>query len=216
MLKFLEQFVYWWSSYARASDIDAVCSLETVVIGHQLNEENEPFVLAEKNGDLISVIEIRGARRYIGYQDGERMVHAFAEALVKRMRSGSGRQHSFAMGFRSDPDSAGALIGQMLEAQRQTAKVLGIENQRMLDERHQTLAEMCTDESIYLVMRTHAHDLAPHEKKIQRDERAKLYRQMRKDQGAMNKWNAQIVAHPIGSIMPRHEAAVMALMDDLS
>lgn len=217
MLKALEQFVYWWSSFARGTDIDAVCALEGPVIAEDVNDRDEPFVLAEKSRDLISVIEIRGARRYIGRQDEQRMVEAFAKALEKRLRAGSGRQHSISMGFRSDPAAADTLIGQILEPQRKTAKVLGIRDMRMLDERHKTLAKLCTDETIYLVMRTHATDLQPHERKIQAEERGKRLQQARKGAGAgMDQWSAQTVPHPMGSLMPRHQAAVKALLDDLS
>ncbi len=216
MLKTLEQFVYWWSSYARGGDVDSLCSLEAPVIGEDLNDRDEPFVLAEKNRDLISVIEIRGARRYIGRQDDQRMVEAFAKALEKRLRAGSGRQHSFAMGFRSDPAAAEALVGQILEPQRQTAKVLGVTNMRMLDERQKTLAKLCTDETVYLVMRTHATDLQPHERKLQAEERGKRLQQLRKESGVgMDQWSAQTVPYPMGSLMPRHQAAVKSLLDDL-
>lgn len=217
MIKFLEQLVYWWSSYARGCDIDDLCALEAPVINDETNDREESFVLAEKNRDLISVIEIRGARRYIGRQDEQRMVEAFAKALEKRMRAGSGNQHSFAVGFRSDPSAAGELIEQMLAPQRQTAKVLGITNLRMLDERKKALARLCTDETVYLVIRTHARDIHPHEKKIEADERAKRLQTLRKASGAgMDQWSAQTAPYPMGSLLPKHQAAVKALLDDLS
>jgi len=217
MLKSLEQFVYWWSSYARNSDIDAICALEAPVIGEAQNDEGRSFVLSEKNGDLVSVIEIRGARRFIGRQDRERMAEAFAKALQARLAAGSGRQHSFAMGFRSDPEGAGVLIAKILEPQRNTARALGIQNMRMLDERQRTLAAYCIDESVYLVIRTHAMDLQPHELKIQSEDRAKRAATLKQKGGQpLDKWNAQTVPCPLGALMPRHHAAVKSTQESLS
>ena len=214
MLKQLEQFVYWWSSYSRNSDIDAICSLEAPVIGSAMNEEGKPFVLAEKNGDLITVLEIKGARRFIGRVDQERMAQAFAKALQSRLGAGSGRQHSFCMGFRSDPNSAHALIAQMLEPQRVTARALGIENTRMLDDRQKTLAAHCVDETVYLVLRTHAMDLQPHERKMQAEERIKRAAEVRKNGGVpLDRWNGQTVPVPLGALMPRHQSAVKATLE---
>lgn len=217
MLRFLEQFVYWYASYSRNSDIDAICSLEAPVIGEMQNEDGRPFVLSEKNGDLISVIEIKGARRFIGRVDQERMSEAFSKALQARLTAGSGGQHSFAMGFRSDPAGANSLIAQILEPQRQTARAMGIKNMRMLDERQKTLAANCVDESVYLVLRTHAMDLQPHEKKIQAQERAKRAATVRQ-QGELppDRWNGQTVPCPLGALVPRHHAAVKSTQESLS
>jgi len=217
MLKTLEQFVYWWSSYGSNSDIDAICALEAPVIGDIRNDDGRPFVLAEKNGDLVSVIEIRGARRFIGRKDQERMSEAFSKALQARLCAGSGRQHSFAMGFRSDPAGAGPLIAKILEPQRSTARALGILNMRMLDERQRALAAQCVDESVYLVLRTHAMDLQPHELKVQSNERAKRQATLKQQGGQpLDKWNGQTVPCPLGALMPRHHAAVKATQESLS
>lgn len=216
MLKFLEQAVYWWSSYARGSDVDSLCALEGPVVGDMLNEDEKPFVLAEKGRDLISVIEIRGARRFIGQNDEEVMVAAFAKALERRFRAGSGRQHSFAVGFRSDPAAAEVRIARILEPQRKTAAVLGIKNVRMIDERQKTFAKHCVDESVYLVLRTHASDLQPHERKAQAQERSERLQSVRKNGGVqMDAWSSQTASVPLGALMPRHQAAVMSMVDDL-
>ena len=214
MLRALEQFVYWWASYSRSSDIDALCALDAPVWG---DGEDDRHVIAEKNRDLISVIEIRGARRYIGREDEQRMVQGFAKALEKRMRAGSGRQHSFAMGFRSDPQAAHGLIRQMLEPQYRTAHQVGLREVRMLDERLKTLASVSVDETVYLVVRTHAMDLQPHERKLQTEERGKRLTQMRQQAGeAIDQWSSQTVPFPLGALLPRHLSGVRVLVDDLS
>jgi len=163
------------------------------------------------------VLEIKGARRYIGRQDEERMVSGFATALENRLRSGSGKQHSFSMGFRSETSSVSSLIEDMLSGARKTAEVFGILNTRMLDERAKRLAQECVDETVYLVIRTHAQDMQPHERKIQMEERSKRLQKLRKDAGAgVDQWNAQTVPYPMGALLPKHKAAVASLVDDLS
>lgn len=214
MLRALEQFVYWWASYSRSSDIDALCALDAPVLG---DGEGDNHVIAEKSRDLISVIEIRGARRYIGREDEQRMAQGFAKALEKRMRAGSGRQHSFAIGFRSDPAAAHGLVRQILEPQYRTARQMGLRDVRMLDERLKTLASVSVDETVYLVVRTHAMDLQPHERKLQAEERAKRLTQLRQEGSeAIDQWSSQTVPFPLGSLLPRHLAGVRVLVDDLS
>ena len=82
-VKFLEQFVYWISSFGTGTDVDAICALEAPVGMTAKNENDEDFVISQVNGDLISVIEIRGARKYVGRNDLELMAANFAKAIEK-------------------------------------------------------------------------------------------------------------------------------------
>lgn len=218
MLKSLEGFVYWLSSFSTGADVDAVCAIDSAVGLSAKNEEDEDFVLGQVNGDLISVIDIRGARKYVGMNDLAVMTANFSKALEKLCKSGSGDQHSFAIGFRSDPDQAERLVGDILAPQVQTAKRFGIENIRMLQERRAMLASQCVDETVYLVIRTHKNSLQPHERKTQMEERARIAQKIVKDSDGQRpqKTLAQVPQAPLGALSPRHVAAVRSLMDDLS
>lgn len=218
MIKVLEGIVYWMSSFSTGADADALCALESPVGLNVKNEDDEDFVIAQTNGDLISVIDIRGARKYVGQNDLAVMTENFSKAIEKLCKSGGGQQHSFAMGFRSDPGQSDRLIGDILSPQVQTAKRFGITNIRMLQERRKTLAAQCVDETVYLLIRTHRSALQPHERKAQSEERLRIAQKIHKDSGGVqiNKAQSQIPMAPLGALAPRHTAAVRSLVDDLS
>ncbi|MES2977559.1 MAG: hypothetical protein V4731_03980 [Pseudomonadota bacterium] len=214
-MRTLEKFVYWLSSYATGADVDAVCALDGPV---HSEEGAEPCVIAQTNGDLISVIDVRGARKFIGKHDYGLMTANIAKSLEKLFRAGSGSQHSFSIGFRSDPDHAEAAIARIMAPQMSTAQALDIRNVRMLIDRRAKLASVCTDESVYLVVRTNARDLQPHERKSQAQERQRLSTQSRNAAGkaGLDFRLAQGVGVPMGALLPKHQAAVGSLVDDLS
>lgn len=218
LLKFLEGFVYWVSSYGSGTDIDAICALESPVGLASKNENDEDFTIAQVNGDLLTVIDIRGARKYVGRNDFAVMTENFSKALEKLCKSGKGDQHSFSMGFRSDPAQADRLVGDILAPQVVTAKRFGIENIRMLKERRKSLSSQCVDETVYLVVRTHKNALQPHERKSQAEERMRISKKLNDESGGVQVSNrlAQIPLAPLGALGPRHTAAVRSLVDDLS
>lgn len=219
-VKAAEQFVYWFSSFGTGTDVDAICALESPVGLDTKNENDEDHVIAQVNGDLISTIEIRGARKFVGPNDLEVMVANFSRALEKLCKSGKGDQHSFSMGFRSDPDQSDRLIGDILSLQVQTAKRFGITNLRMMRDRRKELASKTVDVTVYLVVRTHKNALQPHERKAQREERQRMSSKISKGEGGqtfdMSNKLSQIPLAPLGALSPRHTAAVRSLVDDLS
>ncbi len=218
MTKQLERFVYWVSSYGSGADVDAACALEGPVGLDEKNEDGEDFVLAQTNGDLVSFIEIRGARKYVGRNDLVRVIENFDKSLTKLFRAGNGNQFSISIGFRSDPFKSDKVIGWILAPQMATAKRFGITNTRMLRARKETLASHCADETVYLVLRTHRLAMQPHEKKAQAEERIKLSAQVNSQTEGLRLSGllSQKVSAPLMALSPRHAAAVRSLCDDLS
>lgn len=211
MILALEKFVYFLSSFVGGADVDSMCALESPV---GLASDEPSYVLAQVNGDLVSVLDIRGARKFVGPEDLGRMSDNFSKALESLARAGSGAQHSFAMGFRSDPEKAAKLVEDIMLPQLQTAQRLGVLDFSMLKARRQRLADLCVDESVYLVLRTHANALQPHERKTQQDERVKINEKFRMNaKGEVNrpKGMSQIPAVPMGALLPKHMAAVASL-----
>lgn len=221
MIQTLEKIVYWLDSFATGADVDDVCILGGPVLTKggrarsELDDESPEFVIGQKNGDLVTVLDIRGARKYVGFGDFERMTENFGRALSNRMKAGSGKSHSFSMGFRSDPGHAGEVVRRALAPAMQTAKNLGIENTKMLEHRAQTLASFVSDESVYLVLRTHSRDLQPHEAKSQQAERVAIAKESAKAGSKINKNLTQDVVVPLGALLPKHIAAVNSLLNDL-
>lgn len=219
MAQILESIVYWLGSYATGVDVDDMCALEGVVHAKEVvNEDGEPYVLSQVNGDLISVLDIRGARKLLGLNDFEAMGNNFAKIVEKACRSGSGNQHSFSIGFRSDPTQAKSVIRRIMGPQIDTARNFGITDLRMLQERHDALVRSCTDETVYLLIRTHAADLTAHERKIQADTKRRIGIEIRKKKTGGLEFPAgvsQSIPVPLGALVPRHHAAVKSLIDDL-
>lgn len=219
MSQFLESVVYWLGSFVTGADIDAMCALESIVEAEgATNEDGNPFIVAQVNGDLISVLDIRGARKLVGRADFDVMSVNFGRILEKMFRAGSGRQHSFAIGFRSDPSQARTVVSRIMRPMVETANALGITDQRMLRDRFDSLTRSCVDETVYLVVRTHASDLTAHERKLQNDTKRRMGIDLReKKDGGMQfpPGVSQGVAMPLGALVPRHMAAVKALVDDL-
>lgn len=219
MTQILEQIAYWLSSYATGVDVDDMCALEGVVRADDaLTEDGDPHMLAQINGDLISVLDIRGARKLVGRDDFEVMGTNFARIVEKMCRAGSGNQHSFAIGFRSDPSQARTIISRIMKPQVQTASGFGITDLRMLKERHDALVRCCTDESVYLVVRTHAEDLTAHERKVRADTKRRIGIHLRKIKAGGMQFPmgvSQTIPLPLGALVPRHHAAVRTMVDDL-
>lgn len=220
IVKVAEQFVYWVSSFGSGTDVDIICALESPVGLDTKNDDGDDYVIAQVNGDLISTIEIRGARKFVGSNDLEVMITNFSRALEKLCKSGKGDQHSFSIGFRSDPDQADRLIGDILQPQVKTARRFGIENIRMIQDRRKELASKTVDVTVYLIVRSHKNALQPHERKTQGAERFRISSKIRKGEGGqefnMNNKLSQIPLSPLGALSPRHTAAVRSLVDDLT
>lgn len=218
MTRALEKFVYWVSSYGTSADVDDICALEGPVGTTEKNEDGEDFILAQGNGDLITVIEIRGARKYVGRTALEAMVENFSKAIGKLFRAGAGNQYSVSIGFRSDPAKAARLVSEILAPQVATARRFGIQNIRMLKDRRDAIASVCSDETVYLVLRSNRLALQPHEKKSQQEERNLLNAQVRKNSEGLELTGmlSQKVAAPLGALLPRHAAAVRSLSDDMT
>jgi intracellular multiplication protein IcmB len=214
----LEEFVYWVSSYGSGADVDGICALEGPVGTTEQNEDGDDFILAQANGDLISVIEIRGARKYVGRNALDAMVENFSKAVGKLFRAGSGNQYSVSIGFRSDPAKAVRLVSEILAPQVDTARRFGIQNIRMLKDRRDAIASVCSDETVYFVLRSNRLALQPHEIKSQQEERNRLNDTVRtKAEGLkLSGKLSQKVAAPLGALLPRHAAAVRSLSDDLT
>ena len=133
-MRALEEFVYWVSSFGSGADIDSVCAINGLAGSSQKNADDQDFVLEQVNGDLISVIDIGGARKWIGYRDHGKMTANFGKSLEALLKSGSGGQHSFSMGFRSDPGQADDVAGRLLEPMVKTARTFGIKDIRTLQD----------------------------------------------------------------------------------
>ena len=135
----VEAGLYWFNSYFLESDADSQCRLRAPCT-------DETFVTT--TDDLCSVVRIMGAKNLVGEQEAELMGERLDDALKVAMRSGNGRQHSYAFGFRSNPKGASRQLREMFEPMVNTAKRFGSVGQEIFIDRLKTLASVCVEESV--------------------------------------------------------------------
>ena len=90
----IEAGLYWFNSYFLEADADSLCRLRAPCT-------EQTFVTT--TDDLFSVVRIMGAKNLVGEPEAELMSERLDTALKVAMRSGNGRQHAYAFGFRSNP-----------------------------------------------------------------------------------------------------------------
>lgn len=204
----LERGLYWLSSFVLEGDVEAHCQ-----IGCPLDET----IVLTVNNDLFSVVEIRGSRRLMGAHEFELMAENLSIALSKVLKSANGSQHSFAMAFRSSPGSSKRLLGEILGPNLNTAKRFGAHDTVMINDQIGALASKCKEESIYLIVYTHASGLSPSERERAMASRAKALGDYSKANPGMRLGEGvtQTPQIPINALIPRHASAVENLLKDL-
>ncbi len=155
MLEAIERTLFWFSSFVLDGDTQAACQLQA-----PLDDET----VMTHRGDLASFIEIRGARRMVGTNEILTMTANVAALLGQALKAGNGSQHSFAIGFRSSPESSVRLLHEIMDpsiatAQRFATHDLVYQNDQLL-----ALSKTCKEESVYLVLYTHLSGLSPTER----------------------------------------------------
>lgn len=208
MSEVIEKTLYWLSSFFLEGDVDAHCQ-----IGAPLNDD----ILITLKNDLFSVIEIRGSRRLMGNTEFETMAANLSTAMSKIMKSANGSQHSFGFGFRSSPQSSVRLLKEIFGPNFKTAKRYGVLDDVHLMDSMMALAAKCKEESIYLVIYTHAAGLSPSDKKRALVWREEMGAKISKGSpgSSFSDGMNQTPRMPIPGLIPRHMAARDNLIKDL-
>lgn len=204
----VEKGMYWLSSFFLDGNVDAQCQLDG-----PLNENT----LLTISDDLLSVIEIRGSRRLMGKTEFEEMAVNLSSALSKVMKSANGHQHSFAIGFRSCPESAPRLVNEIMAPNLKTARRFNVTDNVPIVDHIDALAQKCKEESIYLILYTHNSGLSPSDKKrltAWRKETADKMFKTSPGSGVGTDFS-QRPRTPAPTLIPRHAAALDNLVKDL-
>lgn len=206
----IEKFLYWWSSFFLEGDVDALCRLRA-----PLSEDT----WVTTSGDLLSVFKIRGTRMLVGDEEYRLLTSRLAKRLSILMRTGKGGTHSFAFGFRSHPDGGKAVVQRLLRPMSETMERMGIHGKAkiVVQAREKHLGALMSDESVYLVVVTHADSLSPHEAKRENEQRRRVEETIRKASGGSQVSDQYAQSPRIGpvAIIPRHAAMIERLIDDL-
>lgn len=205
----LEKALYWFTSFFLEANVDSHCQLAAPL--------SDTTLLTSSN-DLMSVIEIGGARRFVGPAEFDTMSAALSRALVKVMKGANGKQHSFSFGFRSSPESAVRLLKEILQPNLNTARRLGASDEIHLIDQVKALSAQCKEESIYLILYTHTAGLSPADRKRLNEWREAAAASMRKaapGMGFRSDEFSQTPRVPSIALIPRHAAALNNLLQDL-
>ena len=207
-LEAIERFLYWITSFALHGDIDAHIQVVAPL---------DDFSMQTVNRDLMTVIEIKGIRTLVGTREYEQISHRFGEVLSKFMNAGNGRQHSYAIGFRSTPEGAPRRLREVFGPMLKTATRLGIKDKSPMLSQMQAMADVCTDETAYLVIYTHQKGLGKQDQQRNIEARAQMLAKVAKSApgSRVDESIAQPVRIPSTQVLVRHSSAVKNLLGDL-
>lgn len=209
MFDAIERGLYWISSVMLEGDADAHCQLRAPVTDDTFSTTSD---------DLLSVIEILGARKLVGSSEFENLASNLATILSGVLKSGNGKQHSFGLGFRSDPESVERLLKEILAPTVNTARRLGADKAMLyFSDQISALSKHCAEESAYLVVLTHPSGLSPADRERASKWRQQVGAKLAKDTGGARILDAyaQNPRCPAPALFPRHSAMLANLVTSL-
>lgn len=211
----VEQFIYWAGSQISLGDSALACDWRAPL---QVEEDVPANIMALQSGSLVSFIEIKGIRRYIGTKEFETLAVNLATILANRMKAGNGRNHSMSFCFRSDAAGALRLARELVGPMSTTAKRLGIVQLDFFNARVDELARSSVDESVYLAVYTHRAGMSANESATQAERQRKVGAELSKKgvSIAYNDLYSQSIAQPSTLLATRHRSMVENLVKDLS
>lgn len=209
MLDSLEKGLYWLASFMVEGDSDAHCQIRAPM-------SDDTLVLT--NDDLMSIIEIKGSRKLIGAAEFEDAAANMAKQMANVMKSSNGRQHSFAIGYRSSPESAPRLLKEILGPSLRTAQRLGVTCDDYFVDQMGALAKKCNETSVYMILYTHRSGLSIADSKRSsewREEAGAKFAKATPGSKTSDDFN-QSPRTPAPALVPRHSAALANLVSDLN
>lgn len=152
----LERFLFYVSGYFLGGDVQS-----RVAIGSPVSADT----LMTVDGDLVTYLKIRGARRLIGPRDFDGMAERLADHIRIMLTDGTGRQHAVTMGYLSDPPGTQNIIRELLKSAVATARRMGASKNAKVwfDEREKFLGALCNDETVIMAIYTLKSGLSPKE-----------------------------------------------------
>jgi len=152
----LERFLFYVAGYFLGGDVQSRIALAAPV---------EKSTLVTVDGDLVTYLRIRGARRMIGSKEFDLMSEKLSDQLSIKLRDGTGKQHAFSVGFLSDPTGVSNLIHELMKGSVATAHRMGASRRAGLwfEEKERSLSELCNEEIVILAIYTLKSGLTPKE-----------------------------------------------------
>lgn len=173
----------------------------------ELETSAGPHTLAARDGSLVSLIKILGARQIIGDAEYRWLIDQVSVKLGSRFdRKG----HALQFYFMRDPAAIGGELERAMRPNRAAARAVGLDLEDLLNERKRNLARYLVMEDIYLVLWSRPSSLTDAEQKRSMKERNK--------REWVNAQNAQFPFAGLEALEARHNSyvgSVASAMDEL-
>jgi intracellular multiplication protein IcmB len=163
--------------------------------------------LATRDGSLVSLIKVIGARQIIGDAEYRWLIDQVSTKLGSRFDR---RGHALQFYFMRDPAAVGGELDRAMRPNRSAARAVGLDLDDLLTERKRNLSRYLVMEDIYLVCWTRPSALTDSEQKRSMKERNK--------HAWVNAQNAQFPFAGLEALDTRHSSYVSSMassMDEL-
>lgn len=203
---------------------------EALLVSHAAVKEGqfdskipEPYTLEMEDGTLVTFLLVKGTRCNVLETDVWSISTKISAKLAAYMNSGTGDMHSFGMYFLSDPHSANQVFMQKVAPMIATAKRLGGNIDRFVDDMKSAMVSRAAEEMTLLTVRTHVKAMRPEELKAATKNYADLIKTIQQAGKEIPEFPTAI-ATPFGqalitkrpSILQRHEGLVTTLLVDFN
>lgn len=214
----LESLLYYVAGYFFSSDISSRVALRSPVDEH---------TLLTVSGDLVTYLEVRGARRMIGPEEFDTISAHVAHTLQLMLQDGSKHQHAVGVGFLSDPPGTPFIIDDLMRGFRASAQRMGCAEHgaAWFNDRQTLLTDLCNEERVVIALYTLRSGLAPQESQRAaqwaQDQRADVSRKAREIKGAAtlaqgsNADYSQNMTPVYPVLTQRHDAMVESFLSSL-
>jgi intracellular multiplication protein IcmB len=189
-----------WMSTALHQTATSYCELETA-------DNNDTLVA--RDGSLVSVLRLDGAKFLVGSEEFERL----HESVRQSLQTGLARKgHTLQVCFVYDKDAVKRDISDIFSGAHGTAKRLNLELEDLFDERVNFLSRYCAKESCYLALWTRPDSLS--KKQLEQAKRNKVAK-IKKNKLPPMRYAQSIVAG-IPELRDTHRSFVRSTYNDLS
>lgn len=204
----LERGLHWLSSFALHGDVDTYCQID-----HSLDDHT--FVTT--TGSLLTLYELVGSRRLIGYDEFQSQSHALSSVLAKFLRAGSGgKQHSVLFGFRSDKSSGRERLIELMEPSIKTSKRFSADADWLFSDRLDALTKHVIDEVAVFGVMTHRAGFTPDELKRSIEDTVERRAKLRKSGVKLSPHKQMSTMGPVSLLVSRHNATLSTIEDAIS
>lgn len=193
----VETLISWVSGQAH-QNMEDYCDLETA-------DSRQTLVM--RDGSLLSVIKMPGARYLVGDEEFNRIHDRLSSTLTSYMNGGG---HAMQVYFEKDPDGIRREIDRLMAPSVETAKRLGLQVMDVIDDEKRAMSRYCAFEQCFVVLYTRPTALNKDALKRVKATQDEAYRKMTAP--ARDAGNPVVA---VGEIRDRHSSFVNAFMNDM-